>query len=91
MSDMGNFSEPNNRVIGFGHDPAPYVLCREQAVSRAFDKGKWNGVWHYGSAELAEVKIRKASAVLQMLKQFCVVAQKNSHVTEILRLNYVRI
>ena len=83
MSDMGNFSEPNNRVIGFGHDPAPYVLCREQAVSRAFDKGKWNGVWH--------CKIRKATAVLQMLKQFCVVAQKNSHVTEILRLNYVRI
>jgi len=76
MSDMGDFSEPNNIVIGFGYDPAPYVLYRGQAVSRAFDKGEWNGVWHCGSAELAEVKIRKAPAVLQMLKQFCVVAQK---------------
>jgi len=46
-----------------------------QAVSRAFDKGEWNGVWH--------CKIRKAPAVLQMPKQFCVVAQKIPLVTEI--------
>jgi hypothetical protein len=70
FSDRGDFSEPNNIVIGFRHDPAPYVLCMGQAVSRAFDKGEWNGVWH--------CKIRKAPAVLQMLKQFCVVALEKS-------------
>ena len=37
------------------------------------------------------LQIRKAPAVLQMPKQFCVVAQKTPHVTEILRLNNVRI
>jgi len=66
---MGDFSKPNNIVIGFGHDPAPYVLSKRKAVSRAFDKGECNGVWY--------CTIRKAPAVLQMLKQFCVVAQKN--------------
>jgi len=70
---MGDFSEPNNIFIGFRHDPVTYVLSRRQAVSRAFDKGGWNGVWHCGSAELAEVTIRKAPAVLQMLRHFCVV------------------
>ncbi len=71
MSDSGYFSEPNNIFIGFSHDPVTYVLSRRQAVSRAFDKGGWNGVWH--------CTIRKAPAVLQKLKQFCVVAQKNIH------------
>jgi len=42
-----------------------------QAASRAFDKGECNGVWDCGSAELAEVTIRKAPAVLQMLQQLC--------------------
>jgi hypothetical protein len=56
---MGDVSEPNNIFIGFRHDPVTYVLSRRQAVSRAFDKGGWNGVWH--------CTIRKAPAVLQML------------------------
>jgi len=53
---MGDFLSHNNIVIGSRHDPLPYVLCLGQAVSRDFDKVKWNGVWH--------CKIRKASAVL---------------------------
>ena len=90
---MGDFLSHNNIVIGSRHDPSPYVLClgqaladpalAGQAVSSAFDKGEWNGVWH--------CKIRKAAAVLQMPKQFCVVAQKIPHVTEILRSTCVRI
>jgi hypothetical protein len=74
---MGDFSEPNNIFIGFRHDPVTYVLSRRQAVSRVFDKGECNGVWHCGSTELTEVTIREAPAVLQMLKKCCVVAQKN--------------
>ena len=68
--DMGDFSEPNNIFIGFGHDPVTYVLSRRQAVSRAFDKGGWNGVWH--------CTIRKAPAVLQMLKRFVLWLRKIS-------------
>ena len=80
---MGDFLCHNNIVIGSRYDPLPYVLCPGQAVSRDFDKGGWNGVWY--------CKIRKAPAVLQMPKQFCVVAQKIPHVNEMLRFMYVRI
>jgi len=50
-------------AIGLRYDPAPYVLYRGQAASRAFVKGECNGVWY--------CTIRKAAAVLQMLKQLC--------------------
>jgi len=66
---MGDFLSHNNIVIGSRYDPSPYVLCLGQAVSRAFDEGEWNGVWY--------CKIRKAAAVLQMPKQFCVVDSEN--------------
>jgi hypothetical protein len=69
FSDRGNVSEPNNIFIGFGHDPITHVLSKRQAVSSAFNKGECNGVWY--------CTIRKAFAVLQMLKHYCVEAQKN--------------
>ena len=39
----GGFLRHNNRVIGFCHDPAPYVSCIRQAACRAFDKGNVMG------------------------------------------------
>jgi hypothetical protein len=85
MSDMGNFSEPNNRVIGFVTTPHLTYYAEDRQFPVAFDKGKWNGVWRCGSAELAEVTIRKAPAVLQMLSNFLLWLRKIPQVTEILR------
>ena len=62
FSDKGYFLNHNNIVIGFRYDPFPYVLCPGQAVSRVFDRGKWNGVWY--------CKIRKAPAVLHIPNYF---------------------
>jgi hypothetical protein len=77
MSDMGNFSEPNNRVIGFVTTPHLTYYAEDRQFPVAFDKGKWNGVWR--------CTIRKAPAVLQMLSNFLLWLRKIPHVTEILR------
>ena len=82
ISDRGNFQRHHNRVIGIRHDPGTLRMVHEA--------GSFQSLRQRGMQWGLEVTIRKAPAVPQMLNA-CVVAQKIPSVTEMLRLNYVRI
>jgi len=74
FSDLGRFSTPPQYVHWLWSRPRTLRTVQRQAASRAFDKGECNGVWH--------CKIRKAPAVLKMLKHFVWWLRKSSQVTD---------